>query len=52
MTDLNSVYLRALRKIAELERDNEALKAELLKLQAEKTASWVQAQIDYDRFDG
>ena len=52
MTDMNSAYLRAIQRVAELEKENESLQEEVLKLQAEKTNSWVQAQIDYDRFDG
>ena len=52
MSDLNSAYLRAIQRVAELEKENEQLKAEVLKLKAEKTDPWVQAQIDYDRFDG
>jgi len=51
-SDLNSVYLKALRKIGNLEKENEQLKAEVSKLKAEKIDPWAQAQIDYDRFDG
>ena len=36
MTDMNSAYLRAIRRIAELEKENESLKAEVLKLQVER----------------
>ena len=36
MTDMNSAYLRAIQRIAELEKENESLKAEVLKLQVER----------------
>ena len=37
MTDMNSAYLRAIRRIAELEKENESLKAEVLKLRGERS---------------
>ena len=36
MTDMNSAYLQAIQRIAELEKENESLKAEVLKLQVER----------------
>ena len=36
MTDMNSAYLRAIQRIAELEKENESLKGEVLKLQVER----------------
>ena len=36
MTDMNSAYLRAIRRIAELEKENEVLKAEVSKLKSDK----------------
>ncbi len=33
---MNSAYLRAIQRIAELEKENESLKAEVLKLQVER----------------
>ena len=36
MTDMNSAYLRAIQRIAELGKENESLKAEVLKLQVER----------------
>ena len=36
MTDMNSAYLRAIRRIAELEKENESLKAEVSKLKSDK----------------
>ena len=36
MTGMNSAYLRAIQRIAELEKENESLKAEVLKLQVER----------------
>ena len=36
MTDMNSAYLLAIQRIAELEKENESLKAEVLKLQVER----------------
>jgi len=51
-TNMHSAYLQSLRKIGDLEKENKQLKAEVLKLKAEKVDPWVQAQIDYDRFDG
>ena len=36
MTDMNSAYLRAIQRIAELEKENEVLKAEVSKLKSDK----------------
>ena len=36
MTDMNSAYLRAIQRIAELEKETEVLKAEVSKLKSDK----------------